>query len=206
MDKLPRGLYAITPTDRPDEDTLLEHVRQALAGGARIIQYRDKREDVMRRETALRLRALCLDFRACFIVNDDPMLALDAGADGVHLGREDASIGHARKLLGPNAVVGVSCYNDPQRVRRAEANGASYVALGAFYPSVTKPQAPRATLDALRESVASSALPVVAIGGITPHNGATLIEAGAHALAVIDGLFGTTDIEGAARDFAALFA
>jgi thiamine-phosphate pyrophosphorylase len=205
MDQLPRGLYGITPDDRPDTETLLTDVGAALAGGARIIQYRDKRAEDLDRETALQLRGLCLRHGACFIVNDDPMLALSTAADGVHLGRRDAAIGHVRKLLGPNAIVGVSCYDDPERVRLAEASGASYVALGAFYPSVTKPDAARASVELLREVVASTKLPVVAIGGIDAQNGAALVDAGAHALAVINGLFGTEDIEASARALAGLF-
>lgn len=205
MERLPRGLYGITPADRPDVDTLLADVRMALAGGARIIQYRDKSVDELRHETALALRGLCLEHGACFIINDDPMLALATGADGVHLGRRDASIGHARQLLGANAIVGVSCYDDAERVALAERNGASYVALGAFHPSVTKPDAARAPVALLRSVAASTSLPVVAIGGITPENGGELVEAGAHALAAIHGLFGAGDIEAAARAYAALF-
>ncbi len=205
MESLPRGLYAITPDDRPDADTLLEDVRAALAGGARTVQYRAKQPSALQRETALRLRGLCLKYSACFIVNDDPMLALDVAADGVHLGRRDASVSHARKLLGDNAIVGVSCYDELERVRRAEASGASYVALGAFYPSLTKPDAARAPLELLARATSQTKLPVVAIGGITPDNGAPLVAAGAHALAAIHGLFGGDAVEAAARAYAALF-
>jgi thiamine-phosphate pyrophosphorylase len=205
MDRLPRGLYGITPDDRPDTETLIGDVRRALAGGATTIQYRDKQVESLTEQTALQLRSLCLEFGACFIINDDPLLALATGADGVHLGRRDASVSHARKLLGPNAIVGVSCYADDMRVAMAEKSGASYVALGAFYPSVTKPDAASAPIELLADVVASTSLPVVAIGGITPDNGAALVEAGAHALAAINGLFGADDIEAAARAYAALY-
>jgi thiamine-phosphate pyrophosphorylase len=205
MDRLPRGLYGITPDDRPDTETLIGDVRRALAGGATTIQYRDKQVESLTEQTALQLRSLCLEFGACFIINDDPLLALATGADGVHLGRRDASVSHARKLLGPNAIVGVSCYADDMRVAMAEKSGASYVALGAFYPSVTKPDAASAPIELLADVVASTSLPVVAIGGITPDSGAALVEAGAHALAAINGLFGADDIEAAARAYAALY-
>jgi thiamine-phosphate pyrophosphorylase len=205
MDRLPRGLYGITPDDRPDTETLIGDVRRALAGGATTIQYRDKQVESLTEQTALQLRSLCLEFGACFIINDDPLLALATGADGVHLGRRDASVSHARKLLGPNAIVGVSCYADDMRVAMAEKSGASYVALGAFYPSVTKPDAASAPIALLADVVASTSLPVVAIGGITPDSGAALVEAGAHALAAINGLFGADDIEAAARAYAALY-
>lgn len=206
VNAIPRGLYAITTDDRPSADALLDDARQALDGGAVILQYRAKGVEQLDRDTALRLRSLCLEFKATFIVNDDPMLALDCGADGVHLGRRDASIGHARQLLGPNTVIGVSCYNELERVQRAEQAGASYVALGAFYPSRTKPDAATADLDLLRAAVGATRLPVVAIGGITPANGAPLVAAGAHALAAIDGLFAAPSIRDAARAYTQLFA
>lgn len=205
MDRLPRGLYGITPDDRPDTETLIGDVRRALAGGATTIQYRDKQVESLKEETALRLRSVCLEFGACFIINDDPLLALATGADGVHLGRRDASISHARKLLGPNAIVGVSCYADESRVALAEKSGASYVALGAFFPSVTKPEAASAPIELLAAVAPRTSLPIVAIGGITPDNGAALVAAGAHALAAINGLFGADDIEAAARAYAALY-
>lgn len=202
---LPRGLYAITPADRPSPDALLDSVREALEGGAVIVQYRAGSVDALDRETALRLRGLCLEFKATFIVNDDPMLALDTGADGVHLGRRDASVTHARKLLGPNTVIGVSCYNELERVRMAADAGASYVALGAFFDSTTKPEAVRADLELLRAAKEATTLPIVAIGGITPENGAPLVAAGAHALAAIHGLFAAPSVRDAARAYTALF-
>lgn len=202
---LPRGLYAITPNDLADSTVLLEAARSALEGGARTLQYRAKEVDALEQDIAVQLRALCTEYSACFIVNDDPMLALACGADGVHLGRRDMSVAHARQLLGAHAIIGVSCYNELERALRAERAGASYVALGSFFHSRTKPDAVHAELSVLGEAVGRCSLPVVAIGGITPHNGAPLVEAGAHALAAISGVFSESDVNGAASAYAALF-
>ena len=140
-----------------------------------------------------------------FIVNDDITLAKQTKASGVHLGREDASVADAREQLGPQAIIGVSCYNELTRAETAQAQGADYIAFGRFFPSRTKPQAVQANPDLLREAKKKLHIPVVAIGGITPENGAALIAAGADALAVIEGVFGQPDIRAAAERYARLF-
>ncbi len=199
------GLYTITP-DGTTGPRLLEMARQALEGGARILQYRDKSRDRGRRlEEARALNDLCRQHQATFIVNDDIGLALACGAHGVHLGREDAALEEARRRLGDKALIGVSCYDDFHRAREAAARGADYVAFGAFFPSPTKPDAVRAGPPLLNRARRELALPVVAIGGITAENALPLIEAGAHMVAVIQGLFGQPDIRAAAQRFANLF-
>jgi thiamine-phosphate pyrophosphorylase len=140
-----------------------------------------------------------------FIVNDDVTLAKETQADGVHLGREDASLVQARAQLGPKVIIGLSCYNELARVETAQAQGADYVAFGRFFPSRTKPRAVPANLDLLREAKKKLRIPVVAIGGITPENGASLIAAGADALAVIEGVFGQADVRAAATRYSRLF-
>ena len=127
------------------------------------------------------------------------------GAAGVHLGRDDANISTARAALGEDAVIGLSCYNQLQRALAAQAAGADYVAFGSFFASRTKPQAVPATLELLHTARAALQIPIVAIGGITTENGATLIEAGADALAVIDAVFNQADIRSSAERFARLF-
>jgi thiamine-phosphate pyrophosphorylase len=201
-----RGLYVITPTDLATRAGLLSAVEQTLRGGARIVQYRDKSGDPVRRlDRASALRTLCRRFDVPLIVNDDPGLAARVRADGVHLGREDADPAAARAALGPHALVGVSCYDDYARAVRARAAGADYVAFGSFHPSPTKPQAVRADPRLLRRARRELGLPVVAIGGITPENGRALIDAGADMLAVISAVFDQPDIAAAARAFASLF-
>lgn len=197
-----RGLYVITDGPRAD---LLDVVAQALAGGARVLQYRDKTADAARRcDEATALMRLCTAHGVPLIVNDDVALALEIGADGVHLGEDDDGLAEARAALGKQAIIGVSCYDSLARARAAAAAGADYVAFGAFFPSPTKPHARRAAPELLRQSAALG-LPRVAIGGITPDNGAPLIEAGADCLAVISAVFGASDVRAAARRFADLF-
>lgn len=200
------GLYAITDAVLTPPETLEEKVRAALAGGTRIVQYRDKTDDRLRRHREARLlRELTRDAGAIFIVNDDIELARTVRADGIHLGRDDASIADARASLGPDAIIGVSCYADLDRAFAAEAAGADYVAFGAFFPSSTKPVAMVAPLRLLGEASARLRIPVCAIGGITTENAAAVIATGADMIAVVGGLFGTEDIEAAARNLSTSF-
>lgn len=197
------GLYAVTPARR---DEPCAAVGAALRGGARIVQYRDKSDDAeRRRDEARQLAALCHAVGALLVINDDVALARDSGADGVHLGRDDIGIPDARALLGPDAVIGASCYDSLALARAASAQGADYVAFGSFFPSRTKPAAVRAPLRLLKDARAELDLPICAIGGITPENGGELLAAGADMLAVVDGVFGAPDIEAAARAYSRLW-
>jgi thiamine-phosphate pyrophosphorylase len=200
---LPRGLYLITP-DESDSARLLARVAPLLPHVA-CLQYRNKTASVsLRRQQAEALRSLCSDAGVLLIINDDAALAAAAGADGVHLGEHDGAFATARALLGNEAIIGVSCYDDAVCARNAAALGADYVAFGAFYPSPTKPRARRASIDLLRESRALG-LPRVAIGGITPDNAPVLIAAGADMIAVISGVFDASDPLAAARAYSACF-
>jgi thiamine-phosphate pyrophosphorylase len=197
-----QGLYVITDGPRHD---LIEVVALALAGGARLLQYRDKTTDHLRRvDEARALRALCAARQVPLIVNDDVALARAVGAAGVHLGEDDGDVAAARAALGEDAIIGVSCYDSLERASELVAAGADYMAFGAFFPSPTKPHARRASFDLLRQSAALG-VPRVAIGGITPDNGGSLIDAGADYLAVISAVFGDPDVRGAAARFAQLF-
>lgn len=201
------GLYAIADTRYLDDARLLPSARAAIEGGARIIQYRDKSSDQnVRTRQAQALATLCRGTGTIFLVNDDIALAVRVTADGVHLGRDDTSPVAARAQLGPRSIIGVSCYNEFTRALTAQQQGADYVAFGSFFPSRTKPEAVRATPELLRQARAALSLPIVAIGGITPENGAGLIAAGADALAVIEGVFGQPDVCAATARYAALFA
>ena len=199
------GLYAITP-ECADTESLVQQVRQALSGGVHLVQYRSKEGDVaLRHEQANELLSLCRQFRVPLIINDDIRLADLTGADGVHLGKDDGSVREARLILGPDKIIGVSCYGDLQRAFDAEAHGANYVAFGSFFPSPTKPGATAAPLTLLHEAKCSLNIPIVAIGGISADNVTPLIEAGADAVAVISALFDSGDIGAAASRFAVLF-
>ena len=201
-----KGLYAITP-DCADTPDLLRRVRYALAGGASVLQYRNKTADeALRLEQATLLRELTHQFSVPLIVNDDVHLAAEIGADGIHLGTNDMALTSARAVLGPGKIIGASCYNRLPLAQQAVAAGADYVAFGAFFPSTVKPGAVSANIELLRQARAGLAVPLVAIGGITQENGAVLLQAGADALAVISALFDAADIQAAAQDFSILFS
>ncbi|WP_024304543.1 thiamine phosphate synthase [Pseudogulbenkiania sp. MAI-1] len=198
------GLYAITP-DTDDSERLIELVGDVLPHGVRLLQYRNKSQDPVRRLwQASLLASLCQSHGVTFIVNDDVELALSVGADGVHLGRDDAAIAAARARLGPDAVIGASCYDDLALAEAAVAAGASYVAFGAVFPSGTKPNAVRAPLELFGQAKRFG-VPTVAIGGITPANAGEVVAAGADMLAVIGALFDAADPAQVAERLAATF-
>ena len=201
------GLYAITDCKLTPPESILQQVEQALAGGISMLQYRDKSgNSQLRREQAENLLKLCRPTGIPLIINDDVDLAVAIGANGVHLGRDDLLLESARQKLGPEAIIGVSCYNDFELALRAERSGADYVAFGRFFASNTKPAAVSANIDLLRRARTELKIPTVAIGGITPDNGAALVTAGADMLAVIQGVFGQPDVREACAKFNRLFA
>lgn len=201
-----KGLYVITSEQHVASGSLPEVVEQALIGGAAVVQYRDKRPSRPPVDDQLmEIHGLCRDYGALMIINDDVELARSVNADGVHLGKDDMAVAHAREYLRSNKVIGVSCYNDTQCVESMIQSGADYIALGSFYSSATKPQATEVSIDTLKHVRQMTDLPLVAIGGITAENGSALVEAGADMLAVVNGVFGHEDITGAARDISALF-
>jgi thiamine-phosphate pyrophosphorylase len=200
-----RRLYAVTP-EESETGVLGRKVREALLGGARMVQYRNKTgTSALRREQCLTVLALCRAAGAPLIVNDDLDLALAVGADGVHLGRDDVPIGIARAKLGDSMLLGTSCYDRLELALAARDAGADYVAFGSAFPSTTKPDAPRASFALYREAKSRLECPIVAIGGITLENAQTLIAAGVDAVAVITALFEAPDIAAAARGFDRLF-
>ncbi len=191
------GLYVLT-ADVPD---LLARAEQVLAGGARLLQYRDKSNDHHKRlRQAEALRRLTRAAGAGLIINDDVALAAAVNADGVHLGRDDAALATARQRLGPDALIGVSCYNDLQRGRRMQAAGADYLAFGRVFPSRTKPEAVACSPATLRQAARALQQPVVAIGGIHAGNAGQVLDCGVRWLAVSAGVFLAETPEAAARE------
>ena len=199
-----QGLYAITDSHLILSSRLIQSVEQAIIGGAKIIQYRNK-EQIQYIEQAIALKNLCQQYQIPLIINDDIQLAQKIGADGVHLGKDDSKLSMARNILGNKAIIGISCYNKISLAKQAIAGGATYVAFGSFFSSSTKPQATPCEINILRQVRKNFTCPIVAIGGITPDNGNNLITAGADCLAVINGVFGQTDITTAAQKYAQLF-
>lgn len=198
-----KSLYAITDSQLMPGPALAAGVAAALEGGCRLVQYRDKSSNQMQRlADARQLLELCQNFGATLIINDDVQLAKMAGAHGVHLGQEDGSPREARAILGPDAIIGVTCHASLTLAQQAVEQGADYVAFGRFFPSNTKPDAPPAPLTLLTEARnAFKSIPIVAIGGITLQNGASVLAAGADILAVSHSLFAAPDIQLQAQRF-----
>jgi thiamine-phosphate pyrophosphorylase len=198
------GLYAITP-DTSDVEKLLGRVEACLKGGVRLLQYRNKNLSAPHLDTARALSAMCREYEAILIVNDDSDLAAEVCAQGVHLGRKDGDIAVARQKLGPDSIIGISCYDSLERALQAQRAGADYIAFGSVFASSTKPHAAHAPLSLLTEAAAQLHIPIVAIGGITLQNASQVITAGADAIAVISAAFDAADITKTAQDFSNLF-
>ncbi len=201
-----KGLYAITDTANLSSEIMLTRTEEILRAGAKLLQYRNKQADENTRLTEARqLIDLCKQYTVPLIINDDIALAIKVDADGIHLGKSDPSIADARERLGNKAMIGCSCYNDLDRAQQAANSGADYIAFGAFFPSPTKPEAAHATPDIIQTAKQKFNLPVVAIGGITPENGQSLIEAGADMLAVISGIYASETPFNTATKYIELF-
>jgi thiamine-phosphate pyrophosphorylase len=200
------GVYAITDSQLLSGEQLPEAVHAALRGGIRVLQYRNKTAafaDQVRE--AATLKALCDAYNVPLLINDDIDLCQAVDASGVHLGQSDTTVADARYRLGATAIIGSTCHNRADLIKSAELAGADYVAVGRFFDSHTKPQAPQTSIDELRQLRAATQLPIVAIGGITADNGGDLIKAGADMLAVIHYLFATSEIESRAKALCQLF-
>lgn len=202
--RFPAGLYGVTP-EWDDTDRLLQAVRDAAAGGMRALQLRRKNvPDAVRAAQARALAPLCRELGVVFLINDDWRLALEVGADGAHVGRDDESLAHIRREAGPDLILGGSSYDDLARARELLDGGADYIAFGAMFASTVKPDTVRAPLSVLTEArrladEREAPRPaVVAIGGITPANAPLVVQAGADSIAVITALFEAPSIRAAA--------
>ncbi len=189
-----------------DLNTLIQKTQSAIEGGAFMVQYRSKihDHDVKIQQCAAILR-LCREYEIPCIVNDDVDMCRILEADGVHLGEKDDNIAEVRRILGEDAIIGSSCYDQLERAKRAQKEGASYVAFGAMYPTSTKPNAPRATIGLLREANSQIQIPIVAIGGITVNNAHDVIETGIDAIAVINSLYESNSIKETAETLSQMF-
>ncbi len=200
-----KGLYLVTP-DWDDTARLVEVSDAALRGGATLLQYRHKTAgDAQRREQASALLALCRRHGKPFIINDYPELCVELDADGVHVGGTDAAVAAVRALVGPDRIVGASCYGTFELAQAAQQAGASYVAFGGFYPSRIKKYEVSTPVDIVTRARDAIAVPNVVIGGMTRENSAPLVAAGADMVAVISSVYFADDPEGAARELVGLF-
>jgi len=199
------GLYLVTP-DWDDTDRLLLASEHALRSGATVLQYRHKTADaVLRKQQAAALQKLCARFDCLFIINDHIDLCLELDAGGIHVGGTDASVGQVRRAVGPDKIVGASCYGDLQLARSAHQQGASYVAFGGFYPSRVKKYPVTTPVDIVTRCKKEIPLPCVVIGGMSTENCRPLIAAGADMVAAISSVYLAPSPEQAAREFGGLF-
>jgi len=201
-----RGLYLVTP-DWDDTGRLLATTDAALAAGAALVQYRHKQASPeLRIEQASALLALCRRHGRPLVINDHIDLCQAIDADGVHLGHTDQGVQQARALLGPDKIVGASCYGELALARAAVAAGASYVAFGGFYPSPVKKYTFVTPPELLDQARAEFTLPIVIIGGMTPANAAPLVARGVDLVAAITSVYGARDPAVPVRAFGALFS
>jgi thiamine-phosphate pyrophosphorylase len=201
-----RGLYLVTP-NWDDTDKMLALTEQALNAGVALVQYRHKdAKSELRRKQGAALLALCRRYGRPFIVNDHLSLCLTLDADGVHLGGTDETIASARAALGPDKIIGASCYGELELARAAQQAGANYVAFGGFYPSPVKKYTFTTEPDVVRRAKDELNVPVVVIGGMTPANAAPLVARGADMVAAITSVYQAADPGAAVREFDALFA
>lgn len=195
------GLYVITDPKLMGTE-LISKTQQAISAGINILQYRNKLASIKQQELeALELAALCKKNNVLFIVNDNVELAKKVNADGVHLGQKDTHIQIARKQIGKDKIIGVTCNNQIELAHEAQAQGADYIAFGRFFNSETKSSAPQAELSLINEARKSITIPIVAIGGITLNSASLLLKEGADMLAVIHAVFGQKDISNVIRQF-----
>lgn len=200
-----KGLYLVTP-DWDDTARLLEVTNRALEAGAALVQYRNKTaSDALRREQAAALLALCRQHDRPLVINDHVDLCLQLGADGVHVGGLDAPVAAVRAALGPDKIVGASCYGQLALARSAQDAGASYVAFGGFYPSKVKVYEVSTPPGIVAQAKGQLTVPVVVIGGMTVANARPLVESGADLVAAISSVYLAEDASAAVREFAAMF-
>jgi len=202
-----KGLYVITDQKLIPRDRFIETVEKTIRGGAKIIQLREKdtpEEEIIR--LGKELLKITRRYGIPLIINDSPKLAMEIGADGVHLGKDDTEISEARKILGGEAIIGVSCYGDIERGLQAEKEGADYLAFGTPFFTPTKPDRKTTPFEILKEAKRRiKTIPIFAIGGITKGNAKSVLETGVDGIAVITAVFSSPNPEEAARNLADFF-
>ena len=185
-----KGLYLVTP-DWDDTEQLLRITEAALQGGAKVLQYRHKTASPAQRlQQALALQALAKRYQVPLIINDWLDLCQEIDADGLHIGGLDMSVAQARAQLGPDKILGASCYGSMTLAQQAAHDKASYLALGGFYPSKVKKYPVTTPIELIAQVGAQFPLPVVVIGGMTPENAAPLVGQGAQMVAAISSVYG----------------
>jgi len=199
------GLYVIADAACIGNKEIITKTEEVLTAGVKIIQYRDKvNSQENRYNIAEQLRRLTSDHTCLLLINDDAQLAQSIEADGVHLGQDDTSIKQARELLGGDKIIGASCYALFENAQAAISASADYIAFGSFFPSATKPNAPRAEITLLTKAKQQFKIPICAIGGITPQNATNVLDAGADMIAVISAVFNASSPKQAVQEYLSL--
>ncbi len=201
------AVYLVTDPDLVGTRSLIEVVAAAIRGGVRVVQYREKNASTRVMVTAAAaLASLCRRMGAAFLVNDRIDVALAVDADGVHVGQDDMPVATARRLLGPDKLLGVSVHNEHE-IRQAELDGADHVSLSPIFATATKRDHQKPLgLDGVRSLARAAMVPVIAIGGIHPGNTADVIRAGARGVCVVSAIICAPDPEQAARDLRRIVA
>jgi thiamine-phosphate pyrophosphorylase len=200
-----KGLYIVTP-DWDDTEKMVAATEAALKGGVALVQYRHKTASPeLRKEQASQLLALCRKHNRPLVINDFIELCLELDADGIHVGGTDAPVAQVRKEIGPDKILGASCYGSLELAQKAQEAGASYVAFGGFYPSRVKKYEVTTPVDIITRAKQQLPVPVVVIGGMTQENSVPLVEAGADMVAAISSVYMTDDPQDAAHRFVQLF-
>ena len=196
-----KGIYAITPSGL-EEKILLRKITQLLKVGIKVLQFRDKKRDFNEKLiVATKICRICKRFKCTFIINDDPVLAKEVGADGVHLGQEDMPYNVTRNILGPDTIVGISCHNNIYLALKAESQGADYVAFGSVFNTKTKNRVIKSSIDEIELLVSKVKIPTVVIGGLNLSNFNQLLSSKADMFAISSGLFDEEDLTAAASIF-----
>lgn len=187
-------LYAITDRRWSTQDEFYDQVKEALKGGITCLQLREKDlDDDSFYKEAMIIKDMCKDYNVSFIINDNVRVAVESGADGIHIGQDDMDLKEVRKLVAKNMIIGVSAQTVDQ-AKAAEKNGADYLGVGAVYPTGSKDDADVIKREILEEICKSVNIPVVAIGGITEENILELKGAGVDGVSIISDIFGAEDI------------
>ena len=203
--KIDYSLYLVTDRELMTAASIEECVEQAVSGGCTIVQLREKTASSREfYETAVRVRKITADCGVPLIINDRADIALAVNADGVHIGQDDLTLEAARRVMGKDAIIGVSA-NNLTEAMAAAALGADYLGVGAMFATDTKKDADGTTMDELRRIRAEIKIPIVAIGGINKNNAPLFAGTGIDGIAVVSAIVSQKDISGAARELKALF-
>ncbi len=193
------SLYVVTDRSN-DRQAFLTQIEEALSGGATCIQLREKKlSEAEFTEEAIQVKAICSRYHVPLIINDNLTVALNSRADGIHVGMEDCPVHQIRTLAGPDFIIGSTAKTIDQ-AKKAEADGANYLGVGAVFPSPTKTTAIRITTEDLKNICSSVSIPAIAIGGITHHNVAALRGSGIRGIAVVSAIFSSDNIREATRE------